>query len=170
MRGDIEIDWRRLADGTLRYEMPWPAIDGDRFERVARGFGEHYELEWRTADGFAFGRGEGYTKLERWDAFGYVDRGTVERLRADAHDIEGGGDNVVMLPAGYRGIRFTLNMRVILIFWLVLLVMARFTLFDRSGWLPWIGGFAGVYVLHILLVMRSLRAKLSRWMTRESWN
>lgn len=170
MRGDIEIDWRRLADGTLSYEMAWPAMDGDRFDRIARGFSDHYELEWRSPDAFAFGRGEGYTRLERWDAFGYVDRGTVERLRAESAEIEGGGDNVVLLPAGYRGIRFTLNMRVILVFWIALLLVAHFVLFDSVPIWAWVGGFLFIYVAHIALVVASLSRKLAHWLARESWN
>lgn len=170
MRHGIEIDWRRLADGTLRYEMPLPALDDERFRRIEAGFGTHYVIEWRSSDSFQFSRGEGYTRLKRWDAFGYVDGGTVERLRAEELSLSEPADNVVALPAGYRAIRFTLNIRVILIFWLVLLVAARFVLFDRSSWLPWIGGFAAIYALHIGLVIRSLRQKLSQWLARQSWH
>ena len=170
MRGGVEIDWRRLADGTLSYEMPWPALDDERFRRIVSGFGTHYEVEWLSPDGFAFRRGEGYTRLERWDAFGYVDGGTVERLRAGTAELDEPADNIVVLPAGYRAIRFTLNMRVIIIFWLVLLVCAKLALFDRSSWLPWAGGFAAIYALHVGLVIRSLKRKLTTWLARSSWN
>lgn len=170
MRGDIEIDWRRLADGTLSYAMPCPAIDGDRFDRVARGFAAHYELEWHSPDRFGFGRGEGYSRLERWDAFSYVDRGTVERLHADANDAGDIGGNVVALPAGYRGLRFTLNMRVILVFYAALLLVVYFAFFVRTPILAWIGGFLVIYALHIAFVIWSLRRKLTRWLARESWH
>lgn len=170
MRYDIEIDWRRLADGTLRYEMPWPALDDERFRRIEAGFARHYDVEWSSIDGFRFSRGEGYTKLERWDAFGYVDGGTVERLRAEELSLSEPADNVVALPAGFRAIRFTLNIRVIIIFWAILLIAARFFLFEYSSWLPWIGAFVAIYALHVGLVIASLRRKLARWLARQTWH
>ena len=167
MRQDRAIDWRRLADGTLVYEKPFAALDGERFERIVRGFGDHYETGWLTPDSFSFTRGEGYTKLERWDAFGYVDGGSVERLRKD--ELPDYGDNIAVLPAGWRGLRFALNMRVILVFWAFLLVMAR--LFTGEGHIAWwIGGFLAIYALHVVLIMRSLDRKLARWLARASWN
>lgn len=170
MRGGVEIDWRRLVDGTLAYEMPWPAADGDRFERIARGFATHYDLDWRSSDAFAFSRGEGYARFERRDAFNYVDRGTVERLRAEAQHVEGDGDNVVLLPPGYRGLRFTLNMRVILIFYAVLLAVLYLAFFARTPIIAWIAGFAVIYAIHVGLVIASLSGKLARWVARESWH
>lgn len=170
MRGGVRIDWRRLVDGTLAYEMPWPAADGDRFERIARGFATHYELDWRSVDAFAFARGEGYTRFGRRDAFNYVDRGTVERLHAEPQEIEGQGDNVVLLPPGYRGLRFTLNMRVILIFYAVLLATLYLAFFAHTPAIAWALGFAAIYALHIGLVIGSLKSKLARWVARESWH
>lgn len=170
MRGGIDIDWRRLADGTLAYEMPWPAADGDRFERIAHGFAAHYQLDWQSPDGFGFSRGEGYTRFGRRDAFNYVDRGTVERVRAEAQPLEGGAENVVLLPPGYRGLRFTLNMRVILIFYAVLLATIYLAFFGTTPVMAWIGGFFVIYALHILLVIASLKRKLAGWVARESWH
>ncbi|MBB5687091.1 hypothetical protein [Sphingobium boeckii] len=165
--GRPEIDWRRLADGTLVYEKPFAALDGERFERIARGFGEHYDTQWLSPDSFSFARGEGYTRLERWDAFGYVDGGTVERLRNE--ELPALGDNIAVLPAGWKAIRFALNMRVILIFWAFLLLMAR--LFTGEGHVAlWLGGFILIYALHVMLIMRSLDGKLATWMARKSWN
>ncbi|RJF90958.1 hypothetical protein [Sphingomonas cavernae] len=170
MRGGIDIDWRRLVDGTLAYEMPWPAADGDRFERIARGFAAHYQLDWRSPDAFGFSRGEGYTRFGRRDAFNYVDRGRVERLHAEAQPLDSEGGNVVLLPPGYRGLRFTLNMRVILIFYAVLLATVYLAFFPATPVIAWIAGFLAIYVLHILLVIASLRRKLAGWVARESWH
>jgi len=168
--GGAEIDLRRLADGTLAYELPFAALDGERFERIQRGFAEHYDVERRSPDKFTFVRGEGYTRLERWDAFGYVDRGTVERVAAEPLPAEGEGKNVVILPAGYRALRFTLNMRVILVFYAAFLLVLRFVFLDDTSLLVWVAIFAVTYALHVALVKRSLSAKLKRWMARESWN
>ena len=164
-----EIDWRRLADGMLVYDTPFAALDGERFERIGRGFGHHYVTEWETPDRFSFERGEGYTRLQRWDAFGYVDRGTVERLKRDERGLPDFGSNVIVLPAGWKAIRFALNMRVILIFWAFLLGAAAM-ITGWGHWLMWIAGFAGIYAAHVVLVMRSLDRKLAAWMARESWN
>lgn len=170
MRGGAEIDWRRAVSGTLAYELPFAALDGERFDRIERGFAEHYDVERSSPDLFSFDRGEGYTRLERWDAFGYVDRGTIERVPSEPHSLEGEAGNVVLLPPGYRALRFTLNMRVILIFYAVLLFLLRFAFFGDTPVPLWIGAFLVIYGIHITLVMRSLERKLRRWMARESWN
>jgi len=169
MRESHIIDWRRLADGMLVYDTPFAALDGERFERIARGFGHHYLVEWANPDGFSFERGEGYTKLQRWDAFGYVDSGTVERLRNPQVALADQGSNVVVLPSGWKAIRFALNIRVILIFWAFLL--GALWLFTGVGHpAAWLAGFGLVYAVHVRLIMRSLDRKLAAWMARASWN
>jgi len=170
MRAGREIDWARLLTGVLAYEQPFAALDGERFERIARGFAGHYEIEWLGPDRFGFARGEGYTPLPRLDAFGYVDRGTVTRLRNEEIAIDDAPANVAVLPAGWRAIGFTLSMRVVLIFWAFLIAALYFALFDHTPALYWIGGFVLIAALYIALVVRSLDAKLARWMARESFN
>lgn len=168
MRGGKIIDWTRMATGIVAYEQPFAALDTERFERIANGFGGHYEVEWLSPDAFRFARGEGYSRLPRLDAFGYVDHGTVTRLRNVAVDIE--DETVAVLPAGWRALGFSLDIRVSLVFWLFLLGVTHFALFDRTPVWWWVAGFVGIAALHVMLVMRSLDAKLARWMARSTWH
>lgn len=161
-------DLQQLALGRLVYEAPMTSIDDVRFERIIRGFAGHYEITSHNGSVFTFARGEGYHRFERFDAFGYVDGGMVERISAlgsNESEFEGA---VVMMPPRFSALRFTLNMRVIVAFW-------AFTLF--CGWALlrgeiffWGIGFLGVYAVHIALVAASLRRKLALWLARESWN
>jgi hypothetical protein len=164
------IDWKRTLSGVLTYEQPFAALDGERFERIERGFAAHYEIERTSSDAFRFGRGEGYTRLPRWDAFGYVDRGSVARVRADETMIDGPAENVAVLPAGWKAIRFTLDIRVILVFWAALIAGLRVFAISEGHPLFWMGGFVLVWLLHARLVMHSLDRKLSTWMARPTWN
>jgi len=164
------LDWKRTLTGILAYEQPFAALDGERFERIERGFAAHYLVDRLSPDAFRFARGEGYTRLPRWDAFGYVDRGAVARVRADEVALSAMGDNVAVLPAGWKAIRFTLDIRVILIFWAALIGGLRVFVVDQGHPVYWIGGFVLIWVIHARLVMRSLDGKLRTWMARASWN
>lgn len=170
MRTNKDIDWKSLATGIVAYEQPFAALDGERFERIERGFGAHYQVDRLSSDAFSFARGEGYTRLPRWDAFGYVDRGTVARVRNAETELPDVAANIVVLPAGWKAIRFTLDIRVILIFWAVLIAGVRFFAVPGSPIMFWVAGFLGIWALHVWLVMRSLDGKLTRWMARASWN
>ena len=158
----------QLALGRLVYEAPLAAIDDVRFERIMRGFASHYEITSHSGTAFSFARGEGYHRFERFDAFGYVDGGMVERISAHQSNENTFDGVVVMMPPRFSILRFTLNMRVIIAFW-------AFTLF--CGWallrgdlLFWGIGFLAVYALYIALVAASLRRKLALWLARERWN
>lgn len=170
MRGDKEIDWKALVTGIVAYEQPFAALDGERFERIERGFGSHYQVDRLSSDAFRFARGEGYTRLPRWDAFGYVDRGSVTRVRNAETELPDVGANIAVLPAGWKAIRFTLDIRVILIFWAALIAGLHFFAVPEGPLPLWIAGFVFIWAMHVRLVMRSLDGKLARWMARESWN
>lgn len=170
MRGGKEIDWKALVTGIVAYEQPFAALDGERFERIERGFGEHYQVDRLSSDAFGFSRGEGYTRLPRWDAFGYVDRGTVARVRNAETELPDVGSNIAVLPAGWKAIRFSLDIRVILIFWAALIAGTYFFAAPNSPIQFWVAGFVVIWALHVRLVMRSLDGKLARWMARSSWN
>jgi hypothetical protein len=170
MRGGRDIDWKALITGIVAYEQPFAALDGERFERIERGFGAYYQVDRLSPDAFGFSRGEGYTRLPRWDAFGYVDRGTVTRVRNAETEVPEIGANIAVLPAGWKAIQFTLNIRVILIIWAALIAGVRvFAVSDGPVWM-WGLGFLAVVLAHVVLVMRSLDGKLKRWMARPSWN
>lgn len=160
------IEWQRLLGGVLTYEQPMAALDDSRFARIAEGFAAHYAIEARGGDGFAFERGEGFDRLKAWDAFAYVDRGRVERLRAQGFERPG----IAVFPAGWRALRFELELRVMLIFWIALLVALRFLVFP--AWPPWlwIAAFLAIYALHVALVIRSLDAKLARWLAPPTFH
>jgi hypothetical protein len=170
MRGGTDIDWKALVTGIVAYEKPFAALDGERFERIERGFGAHYQVDRVSPDAFRFSRGEGYTRLPRWDAFGYVDRGTVTRVRNAETEVPEIGANIAVLPAGWKAIRFTLDIRVILIFWAVLIAGIHFFAVPDGPLAVWIFGFVVIWVIHVQLVMRSLDGKLAQWMARSSWN
>lgn len=167
------LDWTRLPLGILAWELEWPALDDVRFERVVSGFQEHYVVTRTAPDSFDFERGEGFDRFGRLDAFTYVDSGQVRRIRAAPIALDqgvGGSASVTAFPAGWRSIAFRLNIRVLLIFWAVALIAARFLLAPSSNWIWWLAAFVLVYAGYVSLAMRSLRLKLANWMRRESWN
>jgi hypothetical protein len=170
MRESKQIDWKTVLTGIVAYEQPFAALDGERFERIERGFSSHYDVQRVSSDAFAFTRGEGYSRLPRWDAFGYVDRGRVERVRNAETELPDVATNVAVLPAGWKAIRFTLDIRVVLIFWAALLLGLRFFVLPDTPIPAWLTGFGVIWALHGWLVMRSLDGKLHNWMARPSWN
>jgi hypothetical protein len=161
----MPLDLPRLFIGTLIYNEPMAALDDLRFERILRGFAGHYLVHPLSQTQFAFERGEGFDRFERWDAFAYVDGGTVTRLRGvEPVRIEASG-NIRHFPAPWTALRFELNIRVLLIFWAFTLIIARS--FVGGDWLFWGLGFLALYGAHIALIRRSLGAKLKRWVARE---
>ena len=162
----MPLDLPRLLIGTLIYEEPLAALDDVRFERILRGFASHYVVHPLSHLQFAFERGEGFDRFERLDAFAYVDGGTVQRLRVRPVEDWSAEGQVVTLPPPWTALRFELNIRVVLIFWALALIIARS--FLGGDWLFWGLGFVALYGLHIALIRRSLRAKLKRWVVRET--
>ncbi|MFM7028684.1 MAG: hypothetical protein ACKOXK_08430 [Chakrabartia sp.] len=163
----MALDLARLLIGTLIYNEPMAALDDMRFERVLRGFASHYVVHPVSQLQFAFERGEGFDRFERWDAFAYVDGGTVMRLRQALPEDEGGeASGVVRLPRPWIALRFELNIRVVLIFWALALIVARS--FVGGDWMFWGLGFLVLYGGHIALIRRSLKKKLRRWVARET--
>lgn len=170
MRERKQIDWKTVLTGIVAYEQPFAALDGERFDRIERGFSSHYEVQRVSPDAFAFTRGEGYSRLPRLDAFGYVDRGRVERVRNAETELPDIAANIAVLPAGWRAIRFTLDIRVLLIFWAALLLGLKMFALPEIPIPAWLAGFAAIWALHGWLVMRSLDNKLRSWMARSTWN
>lgn len=164
----MSLDLGRLFIGTLDYREPFAALDDVRFERILRGFGGHYVVHPTSHTSFSFERGEGFDTFEKWDAFAYVDGGTVTRLRDQAEVQSDPASNIAILPPPWSGLRFSLNVRVVLIFWALALIIARS--FTGGDWLFWLIGFLVLYGAHVALIRRSLRKKLARWLARESWN
>jgi hypothetical protein len=164
----MAIDLGQLFAGRLVYDAPVAALDDVRFERIERGFAQHYEVTSRSTSTFSFERGEGYIKIGRFDAFGLVDYGTIERLRELPPEIEGAGGNVILMPTRYAGLRFVLHIRVIMTLWAF--TMLSGWIFIRGDWMWWLIGFIAVVTGTIVLIRRSLRAKLAAWLARESWN
>jgi hypothetical protein len=73
-----------------------------------------------------------------------------------------------ILPPPWSGLRLSLNVRVVLIFRALVLIIARS--FTGGDWLFWLIGFLTLYGAHVALIRRSLKKKLGRWLARESWN
>jgi hypothetical protein len=154
--------------GRLVYVEPSPALDDIRFERIVRGFAQHYDVTSHSARSFSFARGEGYLRLDRWDAFGYVDGGHVERLTDNfPEDQEPVGD-VVMMPPRFNALRFSFNLRVALAFWVFVLLCGW--LLIGGDWMWWLIGLVIAYGMTISVVRRSVRAKLETWLVRASWD
>ncbi|RJT22639.1 hypothetical protein D5I55_12475 [Chakrabartia godavariana] len=164
----MSLDIGRLFIGTLDYTLPMAALDDARFERILRGFASHYVVNPHSHTSFAFERGEGFDTFEKWDAFAYVDGGDVTRLRGQREVEAEPGANIAILPPPWTALRFTLNIRVVLIFWALALIIARS--FTGGDWLFWLIGFLTLYGAHVALIRRSLKKKLARWLARESWN
>jgi hypothetical protein len=162
----MSIEMGPLLAGRLVYDAPVAALDDVRFERIIRGFAQHYEVTTSSGTKFSFARGEGYLRLDRLDAFGSVDGGSVERLRRSREADFGG--NVVPLQPQFANLRFTLTIRVILIFWAATALFG-WMLFG-GDWIFWIAGLCLAYAATIKLIQYSLRQKLTRWLARESWH
>jgi hypothetical protein len=163
----MPVNLPRLFLGTLAYDEPVAALDDARFERVIDGFAGHYLVTPLSNVEFRFERSEGFDRFGRWDAFAYVDGGSVMRLR-DRTPIEGADAKVAVLPPPWFALHFTLSVRVILIFWAAGLALGWF--FLGGAWIFWLFGFFGLYGLHIALIRASLRRKLAVWLAREGWN
>jgi hypothetical protein len=56
----------------------------------------------------------------------------------------------------------------VLAFWAFALLAAWF--FIGGDWIFWLVGLVAVYVVHVALIVRSLRQKLERWLAKSSWN
>jgi hypothetical protein len=164
----MAIDIKQIFLGKLIYDMPIPALDEVRFERIRRGFGQHYLLPLNSPNMFSFERGEGFLSFGRTDAFAAIDKGEVTRLRSAGPDRMDAGENVFAFRPLYGALHCDLNIRVILALWLMLFIISYFVV--GGDWLFWIVGFLAVYGVHITLVRRSLKAKISGWLARESWN
>jgi hypothetical protein len=163
------IDLAQVFLGRLVFSLPTPAMDDVRFERVLRGFGAHYLISETSGSRFAFERGEGFVKFDRFDPFAAIDRGEVERLRTARGVHEGGeGSNIVAFAPRFAALHFRLSVQVMYAVWLLLAIFG----FLGAGGDPlyWLIGFLGVYGGNIALVRISLKRKLSLWLTRESWN
>lgn len=164
----MPVDLPRLFLGTLAYDEAVAPLDDARFSRIANGFAGNYVVVPQSDNAFRFERGEGFDRFERFDAFAYVDGGTVVRSRASMlPDVEM-TPGVAILAPEVSTIRFSLNVRVILIFWAAALLVARW--FVGGDWLFWEIGFLVLYGAHVALIRASLRRKLKTWLARESWN
>ncbi len=160
----MAVDLGQLARGMLCYAVAEPALDDVRFDRIERGFGEHYAVARLSANRFTFERTEGYLSAGRWDAFGLVDSGTVERV-GHVREAEG---NVISFAPRHGWLRFSLNLRTTFVMWAMLCLFAAIA--SNGDWLLWLAGFVAVEVVTIFLVQWSLRRKLRTWLARESWN
>jgi hypothetical protein len=164
----MAINLGQLLIGRLVYEEPVPALDDVRFERIIRGFARHYDVTTESNTRFSFARGEGYLQISRGDAFGYVDSGSVERLSHITETIDAPGGNVILMPPRFYGLRFALNIRVLMIYWAFVLFLGW--MFFAGPWIAWVFGFIAAATLSVVLVRRSLRAKMADWLARGSWN
>jgi hypothetical protein len=153
----MAIDLGSLVRGQLVYSVREPALDDIRFERILRGFADHYEVTSHSLARFDFERGEGYVRAGRFDAFGLVDGGTVERLRDTSES---------NLPALGNVIQFAPRFGFAI--WLILFVAGCVII--GGDWLAWIVALVAVWTATIILVQLSLKSKLRRWLARESWN
>ncbi len=160
----MAVDMGQLARGMLCYNVHEPALDDVRFERIINGFEEHYAVSRLSSNRFSFERTEGYLRAGRFDAFGLVDGGSVERV-GEAWESDG---NVISFAPRNSWLRFTLNLRATFMIWLLLFLFAAFA---RGGdWLLWLAAFIAVEALTVLLVQWSLKQKLRTWLARTSWN
>ena len=73
-----------------------------------------------------------------------------------------------ILPPPWSGLRLSLNVRVVLIFRALVLIIARS--FTGGDWLFWLIGFLTLYGAHVALIRLSLKKKLRIWLAREIWN
>jgi hypothetical protein len=162
----MAVDLGALVKGRLVYAVREPALDDIRFERILRGFADHYDITAHGQTGFSFERGEGYLKAGRFDAFALVDGGRVDRIREPRPESEG---NVVVLAPRFGWLRYDLNVRTTLaILAMISFIGAAVGSFDHFA--GWIGGFATSVAATVLVVQWSLRRKLRDWLARQSWN
>jgi hypothetical protein len=164
----VALDIKQIFLGKLVYDLPIPALDEVRFERIRRGFGQHYLLPLNSPNMFSFERGEGFLSFGRTDAFAAIDKGEIIRLRSDGPETTEAGPNVFAFRPLYGALHCALNIRVILALWLMLFIISYFIV--GGDWLFWIVGFFAVYGVHIALVRWSLKTKINEWLARESWN
>jgi hypothetical protein len=164
----MSIDIGQIFLGKLLYDLPIAALDDVRFERIRRGFGQHYLLPLNSPNMFSFERGEGFVSFGKTDVFAAIDKGEITRLRSDGPETSAAGENVFVFRPVYGALHCTLNIRVILALWLMLFIISFFVV--GGDWFLWIVGFLFVYGVHIGLVRRSLKVKISGWLARESWN
>jgi hypothetical protein len=164
----MAIDLASLARGQLVYSVREAALDDVRFERILRGFADHYLITNHSLARFEFERGEGYLRAGRFDAFGLVDGGSVERLRDTSDSNPPALGNVIQFAPRFGWLRLTLNLRVTFAVWLILFVTGLVIV--GGDWLAWLVGLVGVWTITIILVQLSLKAKIRRWLARESWN
>ncbi len=162
------IEFGALFAGNLVYDEAWAALDDVRFDRIVAGFAQHYNVAQESGSSFSFARGEGYLRLDRWDAFGYVDGGKVTRVRSAPAQSPLGDGNVIMMPPRYGLLRFELGIRVVLTFWAFALGIGYLS--AGGDWLWWLIAFIAAYGVTIALIRRSLTKKLKLWLARESWN
>jgi hypothetical protein len=164
----MALDMGQMVLGRLVYDVNVPALDDVRFERVVRGFARHYEVTTETGSRFTFARGEGYLSVGRWDAFGMIDGGSVERLRQSRDEEPLPGGNVVLMPPRFGAIRFSLSMRVVLAFWAFALFCGWF--FIAGDWIFWLFGYFIAVAASIVMIRRSLAQKLEIWLAKSTWN
>jgi hypothetical protein len=164
----MSVNLQALVRGELVYVQSWPALDNVRFERIITGFEQHYDVALLSGELFQFTRGEGYLKLEKWDAFGLVDSGSVERLRATRDEEQGPGGNIVMMPSRYTMLRYSLNIRVALIYLAMAVVIGALAI--GGSWIFWLFGYFFSIAFIVALVRVSLKRKLKSWLAKESWN
>ncbi len=160
----MAVDLSQLARGLLVYTVREPALDDVRFERIVNGFGGHYLIAARSPNRFTFERTEGYPSVGRFDAFGWVDGGSVERIGQE----RAADGNVISFAPRYGWLRLSLNLRTTFMIWLLLFLFAAFA--AGGDWLAWLVALVAIWTVTILLVQASLRTKIRRWLARESWN
>lgn len=164
----MAVDLKDLGRGVLTYVTREPALDDVRFDRIRSGFGGHYLVRASGPDRFAFERGEGYPRVGRFDAFSLVDGGSVERVRdSDAAEVDS-GSNVIAFAPRHGWLRYSLNIRSILVVWAMLFLFVA--LASVGQWLWWLVGLIAVWTLTIVAVQRSLKGKVREWLARGSWN
>jgi hypothetical protein len=161
----MAVDVNELVRGRLSYAVREAALDDVRFERVRNGFAAHYLVHDLGANRFSFERGEGYLRAGRFDAFGLVDGGQVERVREAAPLSEG---NVIAFAPIHGWLRYSLDIRTTLIVWAFVVFFVAFGF--GADWLLSLAALVAIWVATIVLVQASLRKKVQAWLARESWN
>lgn len=161
----MAVDLGELVRGRLNYAVREAALDDVRFDRIRAGFAAHYLVHDLGANRFSFERGEGYLRAGRFDAFGLVDSGTVERVREGAPVSDG---NVIAFAPLNGWLRYTLDIRTTLIVWAFVVFFVAFGM--GADWLLSLATLVAIWVVTIVLVQASLRKKVRIWLARESWN
>ncbi len=164
----MAYDIGQLLIGRLVYAEPVSALDDVRFDRILNGFAAHYEVQRDGVAGFQFSRGEGYLRAGRFDAFSLADGGHVERLRNSVAEMDLPDGNVVQMMPRWHGIRFTLTIRVVLLYWLF--AMAALWLWLGGDWMLWLVLYIVALVGTVVMIRKSLRKKMDEWLAKESWN